>query len=515
MTEAQPISFGRRIGELARLHPGRSAIVFAPQTGGEISIDWQQLDQESNRVARTLAAKGCVRGDTVVVSIGNCAEHYLATLGVWKLGACVLPLNPSLAPREQEQLLEIARPKVIVVHMGCTLEAGAEVSDLHERSNFSADALPDRIAQPGKAIASGGSTGRPKIIRDPSPWAKRPGEWIDVLGGNLGMRAGQTQLVAGPLFHNGAFLWSQMGLFEDHTLIVMERFDASKALALIEKHRVNFAFLVPTMMQRMLRVTDVERRDFSSVEGFFHAGAPCPPWAKEGWIRLIGGEKLYEMYGATEAVGFTMIRGDDWLEHRGSVGRPYNSELRILDERGADVPHGTVGEIFTRFAFAATLNYEYVGAPPAKTTPDGFVSVGDLGWVDANGYLFLADRRTDLILSGGANIYPAEIEAALTEHPGVADAVVVGIPDEEWGQRVHAIVQPRDLQACPSVIELDKFCRERITAYRIPKSYEFLKQLPRNEAGKVRRSDLAKERVGGWTSAMIPAPHGNVRSLRP
>jgi bile acid-coenzyme A ligase len=294
-----------------------------------------------------------------------------------------------------------------------------------------------------------------------------------------------------------------MGLFEDHTLVLMERFDATQFLDLVERYRAHFGFLVPTMMQRIARVPGVEARDFSSVQGFFHAGAPCPPWLKRSWIDLIGAEKLYEMYGATEGVGFTIIRGDEWLQHPGSVGRPYNSELRILDGDGREVPPGEIGEIFTRFAFASILNYEYLGAAPATTTPDGFVSVGDMGWVDANGYLFLADRRTDLILSGGANIYPAEVEAALTEHAEIADVAVVGIPDDEWGQAVHAIVQPVNISAPPSVADLDRYCRERLTAYKAPKSYEFVERLPRNEAGKLRRSDLAKERERVSTSNMI------------
>ncbi len=173
----------------------------------------------------------------------------------------------------------------------------------------------------------------------------------------------------------------------------------------IERHKVNFGFLAPTMMQRIVRLPDVQERDFSSVEAFFHTAAPCPPWLKRAWIDLIGPEKLYEGFGATEAVGSCRIRGDEWLEHPGSLGRPVNCDLAILDEDWQPVPTGEVGEIFMR-PHSEKPTYSYIGSDPARTTPDGFVSVGDMGWVDDEGYLFLADRRTDLIITGGANVYP-------------------------------------------------------------------------------------------------------------
>jgi bile acid-coenzyme A ligase len=509
MPDDQAKSFGARIAELTRLHPDRAAIVFSPQHGADTEIDWRRLDEESNRLARMMADRGARVSTMIVVSLPNSVEHYLAAIAAWKLGACILPLNPKMPVKEREQLLDIAKPSLIVGVPGEARRPHLSAEELNMRTGFSAEPLPNCVSRPGKAIASGGSTGRPKIIVDPSPWAKKPGQWPEAIGSSLGMRSAQTQLVAGPLYHNGAFVWSHMGLFEDHSLVLMERFDAARFLDLLERYRVNFGFLVPTMMQRIARVPGVEARDFSSVQGFFHAGAPCPPWLKRKWFDLIGAEKLYEMYGATEGVGFTIIRGDEWLQHPGSVGRPYNSELRILDGEGRELPPGETGEIFTRFAFASILNYEYLGAAPAKTTPDGFVSVGDMGWVDQNGYLFLADRRTDLILSGGANIYPAEVEAALTEHAEIADVAVVGIPDEEWGRTVHAIVQPVEMGTPPSVGDLDRYCRERLTAYKVPKSYEFIERLPRNEAGKLRRSDLAKEREHASKSNMIRVERAN------
>ena len=251
---------------------------------------------------------------------------------------------------------------------------------------------------------------------------------------------GSVHLIAGPLYHINGFWCSYGGLFEDQTLVVMERFDAARVLDLIERYRVEESCLVPTMLNRIARLPDVARRDFSSIKGISASGSMLPPWVMRAWIELLGPERMWEIYGATEGHGSTLIRGDEWLEHPGSVGRPLWTEVRIVNEDGREVPAGEVGEIFMRYPGVKTPTFEYVGATP-RTTPEGFASVGDLGWVDRDGYLYIADRRADMIISGGANIYPAEVETALSEHPEVVDVAVIGIPDEDWGKRVHAIIR--------------------------------------------------------------------------
>ena len=223
--------------------------------------------------------------------------------------------------------------------------------------------------------------------------------------------------------------------------------------------------------------------------------APCPPWLKRRWNTLIGPTHLFEVYAATEAGIVTGIWGDEWEEHPNSVGLPMpNYELKILGVNEEELPPGDVGEIFIRrtdreFAF------RYVGSPPAKQV-GGFTSIGDLGWLDEDGYLFIADRRVDMIITGGANVFPAEVEAALTEHTQIADVAVIGLPDEEWGRRVHAVIQPVNFDDLPTIEALDKHCRERLMAYKIPKTYEYLEELPRTSAGKLRRSALITERGG-------------------
>ncbi|MEZ4523288.1 MAG: AMP-binding protein [Thermomicrobiales bacterium] len=485
----QPVSFGRRLSMLAEEHPDRDAIIFIPVEGEEERVSWERLDRRSNQVARLLAGRGVDENSRVVVGMPNIPAHFILTYAAWKLGALVIPIRSNLPARERDALLDLAAPTIVIAPWGGEISHPFLSREELEGSYDDDDSpLPDVVPNPGSRFCSGGSTGRPKIIVDPRPWAFVPGEVMRV---GVGMRQGQVQLVAGPLYHNSPFSWSHMGLFEDHTLVLLEKFDAAKVVDTIERHRVNFGFLAPTMMRRIILLPDVEERDFSSVEAFFHTAAPCPPWLKRAWIDLIGPEKLYEGFGSTEAVGACRIRGDEWLEHPGLVGRPFGCELRILDDDFNEVPTGEVGEIFMR-PEGDQPTYEYIGSDRAKTTPDGFVSAGDMGWVDDEGYLFLADRRTDLIITGGANVYPAEVEAALSEHPGIADVAVIGLPDDEWGKRVHGVIQPGgDL----TVEELDAHCRERLSSYKVPKTWEFVEALPRDEAGKLRRSALVAERL--------------------
>ena len=498
----QPVSWGRRISMLAEEHPDKPAIIFTPREGPERTVSWRELDLTSNRLARRLQELGVDETSLLAIGLPNCPEHYFAAYAGWKLGALVLPVRSNLPQIERDGILEVGNPRAVVADWEDIPYPQVTSQELTQLHAYSSEPLPDKVAHPGKSVGSGGSTGRSKIIVDPRRWEAVPGE----LGyrTQAGFYSNQVQLITGALYHNSPFSWGHFGLFEDHTLVLMDRFDAAHAVDLIERYRVNFAFMAPTMMKRIVDLPDIQQRDFSSIQGIFQTAAPCPPWLKRAFMDLIGPEKLYESFGASEAVGTCSIRGDEWLEHPGSVGRPRNSELKILDENMNPVPTGEVGEIFMRPLNNDQPTYYYIGSPPAKSTPDGFVSVGDMGWVDEEGYVFLADRRVDLIITGGANVYPAEVEGPLSQHPEVADIVVIGVPDDDWGKRVHAILQPRNLQSPPDVADLDAWARQYLSSYKVPKSYEFIDELPRDGAGKIRRSSLVAERAEGWTSAMIP-----------
>jgi bile acid-coenzyme A ligase len=258
------------------------------------------------------------------------------------------------------------------------------------------------------------------------------------------------------------------------------------------------------MMLRISRVEGHADHDMSSLRAVWHMASPCPPWLKEAWIEWIGGEKIFELYAGTEAQSVTVIRGDEWMTRRGSVGKPIYGEMKVVDADGNDAAAGEVGEIYMR-APAGRVTYQYVGAD-AKRTDDGWESLGDMGWIDVDGYVFLTDRLGDMILSGGANIYPAEVEAAIDEHPQVLSCAVMGLADEDLGNRIHAIVQP-----VPGVTvsddELRSHLADRLVRYKIPRTFEFVTEPLRDDAGKLRRSQLRADRT-------VSGDGGEVESVR-
>ena len=313
----------------------------------------------------------------------------------------------------------------------------------------------------------------------------------------LRIEPGSTLLNPGPLYHNAPFILSHYALFGGGTLIGMQKFDAAETLRLIETHHVNWVNFVPTMMGRIWSLPPAARNaaDLSSLGTVFHMAAPMPAWLKEAWIAWLGPERIYELYGGTERQGRTVISGLEWLAHPGSVGRPDDSAVRILDETGADVPVGEFGEVFFLPPDGAGSSYHYIGAEPRQVA-GGWESLGDMGRLDADGYLYLGDRRTDMILRGGANIYPAEVEAALVAHPDIASAVVLGLPDADLGQRLHAIIElDPALDPDKVVAGLPTFLEDRLSRFKHPESYEIAHESHRDDAGKVRRTMLRTERL--------------------
>jgi len=265
-------------------------------------------------------------------------------------------------------------------------------------------------------------------------------------------------------------------------------------LAAIEANRATWIYLVPTMMTRIWRLPEETRAryDLSSLKTLWHLAAPCPAWLKEAFINWVGSETVMELYAGTEAQAVTTITGTEWLEHRGSVGRVTVGEMQAFGDDGAPLPASEVGEIYMRRPPGAPPSYKYIGATP-KTLPGGWESLGDIGWFDEDGYLYLADRRTDMILVGGSNVYPAEIEAALEEHPDVQSCAVIGLPDDDLGSRVHAIVHTHGAR---DEAALRNHLSTRLVTYKQPRSYEFTDEALRDDAGKVRRTALRDARIG-------------------
>lgn len=471
--------------ELAAAEPDAPAI-----THEGVTVTRRELQRRSNRLAREYQRLGVRTGTMVTVALPNGIEFFEACLAAWKLGATPQPVSHRSPRLELEQIVELAHPALIA---GAELPGRTCLPAGHQPdATLPDDDLPEVLAAAEwKAPTSGGSTGRPKLIVSAFPAV------IDVaeLGAELyRMLPGRTHLVTGPLYHNGPFSAAMSNLFIGGHNVVMTRFDAATALALAERYRVDHMYLVPTMMLRIWKLPPEERtrHDLSSLRVAYHLAAPCPAWLKEAWIEWLGPERVWELYGGTEQQVITVLDGREWLAHRGSVGRPTRGgQIRILDVDGRDLPPGEVGEVYLRRAEGMPETYRYVGAEARSI--EGWESLGDMGFLDADGYLYLTDRLSDMILVGGANVYPAEVEAALDEHPAVRSSCVIGLPDEELGSRVHAIVQVSDPVGDD---ELLAHLAERLAPYKIPRTIERTDRYLRDDAGKVRRSALRAERLG-------------------
>ena len=429
-------------------------------------------------------------GDFVAIGLPNGNSFYETTFAVWKCGATPTSLSHKLPKGEVAAILEILKPSLVV---GGEPEWGAPnaLPKDFTPAGFSDEPLNAPIARYWKAMTSGGSTGRPKVILDHLPAV------AETTLPTLRIEPGTRLLNPGPLYHNAPFILSHYALFGGGSVTGMARFDAAEALRLMQEHRIEWVNFVPTMMGRIWALPPEQREaaDLSALKTVFHMAAPMPAWLKEKWIEWLGPERIYELYGGTERQGRTVISGTEWLAHKGSVGRPEESAIRILDENLQDVPVGTDGEIFFLPQDGVGTSYHYIGAEPRRID-GGWELLGDIGRLDADGYLYLGDRRSDMILRGGANIYPAEVEAALVAHPDIKTSVVLGLPDPDLGSRLHAIIEVEPTTDVDAVLaSLPAFLGERLSKYKHPESYEIAHESHRDDAGKVRRTALRAERV--------------------
>jgi bile acid-coenzyme A ligase len=479
------ISLGEKLARRARAAPDAPLV-----SCGEVTRTAGEFHARTNRIAHALEGLGVKQGDLVTIGLPNSVEFIEATWACWKLGVTPQPVSYRLPSAELQAIVDLADPPVVIALAGMeTDRRRMTIDDLLALSDDETD-LEDRTAPSLKAPTSGGSTGRPKLIL-----AGAPGSTLadPPDGGLWRFRRGDTAIVPGPLYHNGPFVSALGAITYDGHLVIMPRFDAEAVLAEVDRRRGTWIYLVPTMMSRIWRLPEEVRAkyDLSSLATLWHLAAPCPPWLKEAFIDWLGPDVVMELYGGTEGQAVTVVTGAEWLEHRGSVGRVTLGQIKVVGPDGETLPAGEVGEIFMRRDPDTPATYSYRGAE-ARILPDGWESLGDIGWFDADGFLYLADRRTDMILVGGSNVYPAEIEAALDEHPLVVSSAVVGLPDEDMGSQIHAIVQPRpglDTE------DLRTHLAERLVTYKRPRTFEFVDQPLRDEAGKVRRTQLRDERI--------------------
>jgi bile acid-coenzyme A ligase len=485
VTDTPPeLSIGAALAREAALQGDALAVACEGQRRS-----WNELHRNSNRIARALEKHGVRQGSFLTISLPNGVEFVEACYAAWKLGAIPQPVSGRLPHAELKALVELAETPVVI---GAPAESvgvpALSVAQLLAEERDDSD-LPDRIAPAWKAPTSGGSTGRPKLIV-----AGQPGVAVAALAEFWLIHRDDIVLMPGPLYHNGPFVTVFPALQIGALVIIMPKFDAEATLRLIAEYKATWIYLVPTMMGRIWRLPEEVRAryDVSSLKTVWHLAAPCPAWLKEEWINWLGPDVVMELYGGTEGQARTTITGREWMTHKGSVGRVHVSgEMKAVDAQGRDLPAGQTGEIYMRRAADVPSTYRYVGAE-ARVLPGGWESLGDIGWFDEEGYLYLADRRTDMILVGGANVYPAEVESAIDEHPLVQSSAVIGLPDEDLGNRIHAIVQARGELAAA---ELEKHLAERLVIYKRPRSFEFVAEPLRDDAGKVRRSALREERL--------------------
>lgn len=459
----------RALGDVPAAFPAeRTAIMH-----GDERLTYAELDALSACWAGTLRARGVTDDALVAFAWPNRLAFFALAFGAYRAGATPAPISGKLPPRERDAILELMAPGAFV---------GPEDSP-------DAAMLPgvSHVAKSWKACTSGGSTGRPKAIVDgrPATFAEST-EFI-------GIPAKQVVLVPGPLYHNAPFSAGVFALWRGNTLVTMKRFDAEAALALIERERVSWALMVPTMLHRIMMLPrEVRQRyDLSSWRMVVHTAAPMAAWLKHAWIEWRGPDHIWEVYGATEGLARCWIGGQEWLERPGSVGRPIGgARLRIQDDEGREVPVGEIGEVFAMPPGGPRSSYRYIGAD-RRITADGWESVGDCGHVDADGYLYLSDRKNDLIISGGINIWPAEVEAALLRHPEIRSCAVIGETDPDLGQRVHAIVEAPETLVLSDV---QQFLTEHLSRPKWPRQLSVQADPVRDDAGKFRRSSAGDER---------------------
>jgi bile acid-coenzyme A ligase len=482
------VPFGTRLQELAEQLGDEAALVTLAPDGNPRSLTFAQLDARANQWGRALAATGAGIGSLVALAIPNSEHLELAALGCWKIGAVPVPMRWDLPEWERTRVLAVIDPAVIVDEQNRQALASCAADQ-------SEGPLPAVVSPNANGICSSGSTGLPKVILSLAQGIWTPEQSIPFLAAWAPVAQPQTILVPGPMYHTNGFSPLSYLLGGDR-LVVLEKFDAAAVVDAIERYRITNFTATPTMLARIAALPDIHRRDFSSIVWILQGAAVMPHALLRTWFDLLSPEQVVMAYGMTENLGLTALRGDEWLTHPGSVGRGFrDTEVRILDPQGRPLGPCEHGEVYLRSPMSA--GYRYLGgAPLLPATPDGFRSAGDIGYLDADGYLYIADRRSDMIITGGANVFPAEVECALAEHDDIADVVVIGLADPQWGRRVHAVVQLANPATPLTEREVIQYAKSRLAGYKVPKTVEFVDEIPRTAATKVNRSAMIAARGG-------------------
>jgi fatty-acyl-CoA synthase len=500
-------------GWQASQRPQAPAIIMG--SSGE-TVTYAEMDDRSRRLASALRRRGIAPGDHIAILMENNARYLEVAWAAQRSGLYYTAINSHLRQAEIQYILDDCGAVSLVTSESMAgVVAGLDLSRLSVRiaatgqvDGFQAydevvsQSDPSALGaeQEGREMLySSGTTGRPKGVRKAlsrTPMGDPSAAPVQVAAGIAAMGGGPTSvyLSPAPLYHSAPLVWSMSMQRLGATVVVMDRFDPHRCLELIERYQVTHAQFVPTMFVRLLRLPAQERAGFdvSSLQFVVHAAAPCPIPVKRQMIEWWG-PIIHEYYSGTEDIGSSSITSEEWLAHPGSVGRP-RDECHIVGEDGGEVPVGQAGVIY----FAGGRPFEYHGDPDktaSVTNKQGWRTLGDIGYLDEDGYLYLTDRQAHMIISGGVNIYPQEAENVLAGHPAVADVAVIGVPDDEMGEAVKAVVQPADpASAGPGLEEeLLAFCRADLAGYKCPRSVDFVDELPRDDNGKLYKR-LLRER---------------------
>ncbi|MEZ5144946.1 MAG: AMP-binding protein [Acidimicrobiales bacterium] len=504
----------------ARLRPEAVALVCDDERR-----TFAELDDRARRVAQALRSLGVAEGagDRVAVLVPNGIEFFEAVHGIGRVGAVAVPVNVHFKADEAGYVVRDSDAVAVVVHADL-LDALASVADVPrlvvgaalagaagERDyDATLAAVPDGVdvvpaggdGWPTTMLYTSGTTGRPKGVAIGEGDFRRRASGVAMMGARWDIGPADTYLLVGPAYHAGPAIWAQVHLAVGGTTVIMRRWDSEAFLRLVEQHRVTITHLVPANFIRILELDDDVRRryDLSSLRVVLHAAAPCPvPVKRRVMTEVFPPGTVWEYYGASEGGG-TSISPDEWLRKPGSVGRPYpGNELQIRDESGQALPPGEPGVLWVRTS-GSSFAYHRDPAKTAETfDADGWFSVGDMGYLDEDGYLFITDRKADMVISGGVNIYPREIENVLYECPDVADCCVFGVPDEQWGESLVAVVEPVE-GAELTADDVVAWVADRLAGYKKPRDVELVGELPRDPNGKVVKRRLRDDylaRLGG------------------
>jgi fatty-acyl-CoA synthase len=500
-----------QIREHAQAHPDRPAVILYPSG---TTVTFGEMEKRANQLAHLFRSRGLREGDAVAILMENNEHYHTVMWAARRCGLYYVPINTHLIAAEAAYIIDNSSAGAIVgsaavgpvlqdlaEHLpnglpGLLIVANADLDGWQRYPECIADQpdtpIPDEIE--GDLLQySSGTTGRPKGIK--RALSHLPPAQAPALMGALvafWMNPDGVYLSPAPLYHTAPSVWSMTMQAAGVPVVVMDKFDAEGTLDAIQRHRVTHGQFVPVMFTRMLKLPAAIRDsyDVSSLERVMHAAAPCPVEIKRQMIDWWG-PIVDEYYASSEAIGSTLITAEDWLEHPGSVGRPMGGALHIVDEDGTELPPGQPGEIY----FESGASFEYLNdaeKTAASRHHRGWMTVGDVGYLDEDGYLYLTDRRHHMIISGGVNIYPQEAENMLVTHPRVLDAAVFGIPDEEMGQSVKGVVQLVDPTGASDEFaeELLQWLRERLAHYKCPRSLSFTEQLPRTDTGKLYKQSL-------------------------